>query len=103
MISETGQSSSAQPSTTAEKVGRAAGPPRHEGLKKVGKYALQKKIGAGGMGAVYLALDTQLKRNVALKLLHHEKAQNPVLVRRFQSEAQAAAALKHDNIVTVYE
>lgn len=55
------------------------------------------------MGAVYLALDTQLRRAVALKLLPREKAQNPTLVRRFQAEAQSAASLKHENIVTVYE
>ena len=71
--------------------------------KTLGKYELRKKIGAGGMGAVYLAFDTQLKRTVALKLLPQEKIDNPTLVRRFQSEAQAAARLKHDNIVMVYE
>lgn len=74
-----------------------------EGLKRLGKYELQKKLGAGGMGAVFLALDTQLKRTVALKVLPHDKAQNPSLVKRFHSEARAAAQLRHDNIVTVYE
>ncbi len=70
---------------------------------KIGKYVIQRRIGSGGMGTVYLAMDSQLKRNVALKLLPQEKAQNPILVRRFHAEARAAAALKHDNIVTVYE
>jgi serine/threonine-protein kinase len=70
---------------------------------RLGKYEILKKIGAGGMGSVYLALDTQLKRTVALKVLPKEQANNPTLVRRFQSEAQAAARLRHDHIVTIYE
>ena len=69
----------------------------------LGKYELRKKIGSGGMGTVYLAFDTQLKRTVALKVLPKESVANPTLVKRFQSEAQAAAQLKHDNIVMVYE
>ena len=81
--------------------GRQAG--RENEIKKLGKYAIKKKIGAGGMGAVFLAVDTDLKRTVALKVLPKEKAENPVLVKRFKSEAQAAAHLKHENIVTVYE
>src|SRR5690348_4455588 len=72
-------------------------------IKKIGKYEIQKKIGAGGMGAVYLALDPFLKRNCALKVLPQDKAKNPTLVKRFRSEAQQAANLRHENIVTVYE
>ena len=72
-------------------------------MKMLGKYQIEKKIGAGGMGTVYLARDTQLKRVVALKVLSRDKAQNPTLVRRFQAEAQAAAQLRHDNIVAVYD
>ena len=74
-----------------------------EGLQKIGKYEIQKKIGAGGMGAVYLAIDPGLKRSVALKVLPQDKAGNPTLVKRFKAEAQAAANLRHDNIVMVYE
>jgi len=55
------------------------------------------------MGTVYLALDTELNRTVALKVLPKEKAENPLLVKRFKSEAQSAAQLKHDNVVTIYE
>lgn len=73
------------------------------GRRTLGKYELVRKIGAGGMGTVFLAMDTQLKRTVALKVLPRERASNPTLVMRFQSEAQAAAQLKHDNIVTVYD
>lgn len=72
-------------------------------LKMLGKYQIEKKIGAGGMGAVYLARDTQLKRVVALKVLPKDKAENPTLVKRFKAEAQAAAQLRHDNIVAVYD
>ena len=72
-------------------------------MKMLGKYQIERRIGAGGMGTVYLARDTQLKRVVALKVLSRDKAQNPTLVRRFQAEAQAAAQLRHDNIVAVYD
>ncbi|RPI87488.1 MAG: serine/threonine protein kinase, partial [Planctomycetaceae bacterium] len=71
--------------------------------QRVGRYEIRKKLGAGGMGTVYLALDTTLKRNVALKLLARDKAENTTLVRRFKAEAQAAAHLKHDNIVAIYD
>ena len=69
----------------------------------LGKYELKKSIGSGGMGTVYLAVDTDLKRTVALKILPRERAANKTLVKRFRSEAQAAAQLKHENIVSVYE
>ncbi|HBN76182.1 MAG TPA: hypothetical protein DD473_10255 [Planctomycetaceae bacterium] len=72
-------------------------------LKTLGRYEIQKKLGSGGMGAVYLALDTNLKRMVAVKVLPLEKAENPTLVKRFKAEAQAAAQLTHDNIVRVFE
>jgi eukaryotic-like serine/threonine-protein kinase len=72
-------------------------------LTDLGKYHIEKKLGSGGMGTVYLAKDTQLRRTVALKVLPRDKAENPTLVRRFKAEAQAAAQLRHDNIVTVFE
>ena len=75
----------------------------HDSLKRVGKYVIQKKLGAGGMGTVFLALDEDLNRPVALKVLPREKAENPVLVKRFKAEAQSAAQLHHRNIVGVYE
>jgi serine/threonine-protein kinase len=83
----------------------ASTPPKVDApaIQMLGKYELRKKIGAGGMGTVYLALDTQLKRTVALKMLPREKAKNATLVKRFKAEAHAAAQLKHDNIVTIYE
>lgn len=72
-------------------------------LRSLGRYTIQKKVGAGGMGTVYRATDAQLKRTVALKVLPRDKAQNPILVKRFHSEAQAAANLRHPNIIGVYD
>jgi len=72
-------------------------------LQRVGKYTISRRLGAGGMGTVYLASDTELKRTVALKVLSQDRANNPILVRRFKSEGQAAALLQHKNIVSVYE
>jgi serine/threonine protein kinase len=69
----------------------------------LGKYQIVRELGAGGMGTVYLAVDSNLKRTVALKILHKDRATNETLVRRFESEAHAAAQLKHENIVTVYD
>ncbi|HYV64131.1 MAG TPA: protein kinase [Bryobacteraceae bacterium] len=60
-------------------------------------------LGAGGMGQVYLAVDTRLGRNVALKLLHRNCGSNPELAGRFGREARAASALNHPNLVTVYD
>ena len=75
----------------------------HNRLKTLGKYRIQKRIGAGGMGTVFLAVDDSLNRTVALKVLPKDRAENPVLVRRFKAEGQAAAHLEHPNIVRVFE
>lgn len=72
-------------------------------METLGKYQIQKEIGAGGMGAVFLARDTTLNRLAALKILPRDKAENPVLVKRFKAEGQAAAHLRHENIVSVYD
>ncbi len=66
-------------------------------------YRIIEKIGAGGMGEVYLAEDTKLKRNVALKFLPIGQSCNSVLLSQFAKEAQAVARLQHPNIITVYE
>lgn len=72
-------------------------------LRTFGKYVIEKKLGEGGMGAVYRASDATLKRTVALKILPRDKAKNEILVKRFQAEAQAAAQLRHKNIVCIYD
>jgi len=65
-------------------------------------YQIVRQIGAGGMGEVYEAEDTRLKRRVALKLLPPDFAGDPAVRARFEREAQAVAALNHPNIVTIY-
>jgi serine/threonine protein kinase len=69
----------------------------------VGHYRIVGKIGAGGMGEVYLAEDTKLDRKVALKFLPHHLCRDEDCRQRFTREAQAAAKLDHPNIVTVHE
>ncbi len=68
----------------------------------LGHYKILDAIGAGGMGAVYRALDTKLDREVALKVLPRDAAADPERRRRFDQEAKAVAALRHPNIVTIY-
>jgi serine/threonine protein kinase/tetratricopeptide (TPR) repeat protein len=69
----------------------------------VGHYRIIEKIGAGGMGEVYLAEDTELNRKVALKFLSPHLCQDADCQTRFKREAQAAAKLNHPNIVTIHE
>jgi serine/threonine protein kinase/Flp pilus assembly protein TadD len=70
---------------------------------KLGRFEIRSKIGAGGMGEVYLAQDTELNRKVAIKVLPADLATNQDRMRRFKQEATAAAALNHPNIAHIYE
>jgi hypothetical protein len=71
--------------------------------EKLGPYEIVAPLGAGGMGEVYRAHDTRLKREVALKILPEALAHDPVRRQRFEQEARAVAALNHPNIVAIYD
>src|SRR5687767_11801584 len=74
-----------------------------EAGKCFGHYEIIKQIGEGGMGEVYLAKDKKLDRKVAIKILNEEFSQDESNLQRFVSEAKAASALNHPNILTIYE
>jgi len=71
--------------------------------QQIGSYEILSLLGAGGMGVVYQARDTRLKRSVAIKVLPADKVSDPERKRRFIQEARAASALNHPNIITIYD
>ena len=89
--------------TTANTSGQGAGWRGIEEGDNIGKYTILGKLGGGGMGVVYRAEDRRLKRVVAIKFLAPELTRDPEAKTRFIQEAQAASALEHPNICTIYE
>ena len=82
--------------------GPLRGRPRFEPGSVLGPYIIVRELGRGGMGRVYLATDTRLKRTVALKALLPSLTRDPVQRERLRREAQAAAGLTHPGICTIY-
>ena len=71
------------------------------GKTLAGRYAIVRKLGEGGMGAVYLAMHQVLEKPIALKVLHGEFARKPDLVERFMQEAKAASRIRHENVIDI--
>jgi len=71
--------------------------------RTIGRYRITEKLGEGGMGVVYRAQDSTLRRDVAIKVLRPELGRHPERMRRFSQEAWAASALNHPNIVTIHD
>ena len=78
-------------------------PPAIQAGTEFGSYKIVRRLGAGGMGHVYLATDSRLGRNVALKFLSPDLVSDSDMLRRLKAEARTASALNHPNILTIYE
>ncbi|MEP3482567.1 MAG: protein kinase [Fuerstiella sp.] len=98
----TGQLSASAEELQASLFGSREAGPNGKSSLRVGNMDVYEKIGAGGMGAVFRAIDTELSREVALKVLHPRVSADPALVARFRNEARACAQLNHDNIARVF-
>jgi len=70
--------------------------------EKKGDFLIKAEIGKGGMGTIYYATDTMLNRDIALKVIHPQLANNSQLLERFKIEAMTQAKMSHPNIVMIY-
>src|SRR4030067_486209 len=68
-----------------------------------GRYRIEQQLGQGGMSAVFKAMDPNLRRVVAIKIIHSHLSDNPEFVRRFEEEATAVAQLRHPGIIQVFD
>ncbi|MBI3723224.1 tetratricopeptide repeat protein [bacterium] len=82
---------------------RASASSAGEPAPRIGKYVITGELGRGGMGVVYRALDTALRREVAIKMILDPTRAGPELLKRFEAEASATARLRHPGIVSVHE
>jgi len=89
----------------AELIASESATPRTKARRtvRIGKYKVLQHIATGGMGAIYRAVDTELDRPVALKVLARDLAAKPIARERFRREARSAARLRHANIVAIYD
>jgi serine/threonine protein kinase len=96
----------AQPASRPSAAARAPSPASapHTALSgQFGRYRIEKQLGQGGMGSVYMAYDTELHRHVALKIPQFTAEDGPEVIERFKHEARAAATLRHTNLCQVYD
>lgn len=75
----------------------------HAGLERIDRFEIIRMLGQGGMGRVYLALDTKLDRKVAIKVPLFDSGTDPTIMQRFRREGQAAGAVSHPNVVATHE
>ncbi len=94
---------SARPQTSSSASDETSVPTDPREGRQFGSYRILRRLGSGGMGHVYLALDTRLGRHTALKFLPPELLSNEEMLNRLQQEARTASALNHPNILTIYE
>src|SRR5207302_159664 len=94
----------AEPASHQDDPSSMLAPPQGPGeLGRLGAYRVLAVLGGGGMGMVFQAEDTTLRRPVALKVMRPTLAASPTARQRFLREAQSAAAVRHDHIVTIHQ
>ncbi|MBI4612290.1 MAG: protein kinase, partial [Planctomycetes bacterium] len=91
---------SGEEATHLEGPARVQGPP---GISKIGPFQIERELGRGGMGAVYLARDPALGREVALKVISSAEFASATDRKRFRREAEVAAGIQHPHVVRVYQ